>query len=147
VAAARLLVPGAVVSGRSAAVLWGIPEAERDDDVELTVPPGSTVCRVSGIRVRRRLLSPAQIAERRRFRVTTAEATAIDLARTGSLDSAVALIDQFIAERVTDLVRVRAAAEDETGRGCRRVRSAASLAADLRRPDLLVARVAAVLAR
>src|SRR6476469_5871721 len=41
VAASRLLVPDAVVSGRSAAVLWGIPVAERDDDVELTVRPGS----------------------------------------------------------------------------------------------------------
>jgi hypothetical protein len=53
VVAAALLVPDAVVSGRSAAVLWGLPEAERDDEVELTVPPGSTVSRVSGIRERR----------------------------------------------------------------------------------------------
>jgi hypothetical protein len=45
-AAARLLVSGAVVSGRSAAVLWGLPLAQTDDDVELTVPPGSNVCRM-----------------------------------------------------------------------------------------------------
>ncbi len=48
VAAAGLLVPGSVVTGRSAAVLWGVPAAEPDDDVELTVPPGSDVCRVAG---------------------------------------------------------------------------------------------------
>jgi hypothetical protein len=128
VAAAGLLVPGAVVSGRSAAVLWGVPEAERDDDVELTVPPGSTACRVSGIRVRRRLLASEQVAQRRRIRVTTPETTAVDLGRTGPLDAAVVLIDRFIAEGVTDLVRVRAAAEDVTGRGCRQIRAAAALA-------------------
>jgi hypothetical protein len=33
VAAARLLVPGAVVSGPSAAVLWGVPVVGPDDDV------------------------------------------------------------------------------------------------------------------
>jgi hypothetical protein len=45
-AAARSLVPGAVVTGRSAAVLWSVPLAELDEDVELTVPRGSTVCAV-----------------------------------------------------------------------------------------------------
>ncbi len=128
VVAAGLLVPDAVISGRSAAVLWGVPEAERDDDVELTVPPGTTVCRARGLRVRRRLLSPAQIMERRRLRVLTPEATAIDLARTGSLDSAVVLIDRFVAEGATDLVRVRAAAEGVHGRGCAQVRRAVALA-------------------
>jgi very-short-patch-repair endonuclease len=128
VVAAGLLVPGGVVSGRSAAVLWGLPEAERDDDVELTVPPGSTVCRVSGIRVRRRVLRPEQIGERRGLRVTTAETTAVDLARTGTLDSAVVLIDRFVAEGVTDLGRVSAAAEGGSGRGCGQAREAAALA-------------------
>jgi hypothetical protein len=128
VVAAALLVPDAVVSGRSAAVLWGLPEAERDDEVELTVPPGSTVSRVSGIRVRRRFLSPAQITRRGRIRVTTPEVTAIDLARTGSLESAVVLIDRFVAEGVTDLVGVRSAAEEVTGKGCDQVRRAVALA-------------------
>jgi hypothetical protein len=128
VVAAALLVPDAVVSGRSAAVLWGLPEAERDDEVELTVPPGSTVSRVSGIRVRRRFLSPAQLTRRGRIRVTTPEVTAIDLARTGSLESAVVLIDRFVAEGVTDLVGVRSAAEEVTGKGCDQVRRAVALA-------------------
>lgn len=64
-AAARLVVPGAVVTGRSAGVLWGPATAGRDDDVELTVPPGSNVCRLPGIRVRRRSLDPHDSTARR----------------------------------------------------------------------------------
>jgi hypothetical protein len=128
VAAAGLLVPGSVVTGRSAAVLWGVPAAERDDDVELTVPPGATVCRVPGITVRRRALVPAQVTARRGARTTTPEVTAVDLARGGPLDDAVVLIDRLIAAKVTDLGRVRAAAGRATGRGCRQIRAAAALA-------------------
>ncbi|TFV88773.1 hypothetical protein [Blastococcus sp. CT_GayMR16] len=126
VAAAGLVVPGSVVTGRSAAVLWGLPAAERDDDVELTVPPRSTVCRVAGITVRRRLLDPAAVTVRRGTPVTTAEVTAVDLARTGPLDEAVVLIDRLVAGRLTNLEMVRAV--EVTGRGCRQVREAVALA-------------------
>ena len=34
-AAARLLVPGAIIAGRSAATWWGVAAAEAEDDVEL----------------------------------------------------------------------------------------------------------------
>jgi hypothetical protein len=128
VAAAGLLVPGAVVTGRSAAVLWGLPAAEPDDDVELTVPPGSSVCRVPGITVRRRVLEPAHVTVRRGARTTTAEATAVDLARSGTLEDAVALIDRLVDARVTDLDLVRAVAAHASGRGSRQVRAAVALA-------------------
>jgi hypothetical protein len=128
VAAAGLLVPGSVVTGRSAAVLWGVPAAELDDDVELTVPPGANVCRVPGITVRRRALDPAQVTIRRGARTTTPEMTAVDLARRGPLDEAVVLLDRLVDARVTDLERIRAAAGAVTGRGCRQVRTAAALA-------------------
>ena len=128
VAAARLLVPGAVVSGPSAAVLWRVQVGDPDDDVELTVPPGSTVCRVPGIRVRRRGLGPDDLTVTRHVRATTAEATAIDLARIGSLEDAVVLVDRFITEGATDLAAVRAAARGIEGRGCRQVRRAVELA-------------------
>jgi hypothetical protein len=126
VVAARLVVPGAVVTGRSAAVLWGLPLAGADDDVEHTVPADSNVCRVPGIRLRRRAL--ADVVVRRGVRATTADATVVDLARTGLLDEAVVLIDEFIDPRVTTLERVRAAASETRGRGCRQVRAAAALA-------------------
>ena len=128
VAAAGLLVPGAVVTGRSAAVLWGLPVAERDDDVELTVAPGSTVRRVPGITVRRRTLDRLDITVRQGTRLTTAEVTAIDLARCGPLDDAVVVIDQFVDARITRLEMVRAVAVTASGRGCRQAREAAALA-------------------
>ncbi|WP_239521027.1 hypothetical protein [Blastococcus saxobsidens] len=40
-AAAALALPGAVVSGRSAGVLWGVELAGPDDDVECTIAPTS----------------------------------------------------------------------------------------------------------
>jgi hypothetical protein len=128
VAAAGLLVPGSVVTGRSAAALWGVPLAERDDDVELTVPPGANVCRVPGVSVRRRALEPDQVTVRRGARTTTPEATAVDLARRGPLDEAVVLLDRVVSAGITDLDSIRAAAGRVTGRGCRQVRTAAALA-------------------
>jgi hypothetical protein len=128
VAAAGLLVPGSVITGRSAAVLWGVPAAERDDDVELTLPPGATVCRVPGITVRRRALDSGQVTRRRGARTTRPETTAVDLARVGPLDEAVVLIDRFVDAKVTDLERIHAVASGVSGRGCRQVRAAVELA-------------------
>jgi hypothetical protein len=128
VAAARLLVPGAVVSGRSAGVLWGVPLAGPDDDVELTVPPGSNVCRVPGVRVRRRSPDAGLVTPRGGVRLTTAEATAVDLARLDTLDEAVVLVDRFVSEAGAALDGIRDLAAASTGRGCRQAREAAALA-------------------
>ena len=50
-AVTRLLLPGAVVSGRSAAAIWGVDARAPADDVEVTVPPACRGGAVSGIRV------------------------------------------------------------------------------------------------
>ncbi len=55
-AAAAHLVGDSVVTGVSAAVLWGVDLAGPDADVELTVPPGRDPVRVPGLRVRRSAL-------------------------------------------------------------------------------------------
>lgn len=128
VAGARLLVPGAVVTGRSAAVLWGLPVAGAEDDVELTVAPGSSVCRVPGVAIRRRSLAAEDVTVQRGARVTTGAVTAVDLARGGTLDDAVVLVDRFVAMGATDLAQVRAVASRASGRGCRQVREAVALA-------------------
>jgi very-short-patch-repair endonuclease len=127
-AAARLLVPGSVITGRSAAVLWRLPMAERDDDVELAVPPGAPVCRAPGVRVRRRILSPDRVTAMDGAFLTSAETTAVDLARVGPLDEAVVTLDRMIDAGTTDLSRLRSAAASATGPGCRQVRRAAALA-------------------
>ncbi|MGY1802561.1 DUF559 domain-containing protein [Blastococcus sp. SYSU D00922] len=126
VAAARLLVPGAVVSGWSALALWGLPP-EPDPDVELTVAPGSAVSRVTGIRVRRRALDAADVTVRG-VPLTTVECAALDVARHIERDDAVVLLDRLVDGRLTDLRRLRDAAADLAGAGCRRAREAVALA-------------------
>ncbi|MGY1720978.1 hypothetical protein ACI8AG_18230 [Blastococcus sp. SYSU DS0552] len=127
-AAAQLLVPGAVVSGKSAAVLWGLPLAGPLDDVELTVPAGSTVCREPGVRARRRHLAAEHVAHRAGIPLTSAELTVVDLAGRGPLDEAVVLVDRFVDLGVTRLAWVRETAAAARGRGCRQARAAAELA-------------------
>ncbi|MGY1787180.1 hypothetical protein [Geodermatophilus sp. SYSU D00698] len=128
-AAALLLMPGAVVSGRSAAVLWGVDAAGPADDVELTLPPGSPASTASGIRVRRWGLSADQVTTRRGVPVTNPETTAVDIGRrSGPLEESVALVDALIACRATSLDDVRTTAAAATGPGCRRARRVADLA-------------------
>ncbi|WP_336032043.1 endonuclease domain-containing protein [Geodermatophilus sp. FMUSA9-8] len=128
-AAALLLLPGAVVSGRSAAVLWGVDAAGPDDDVELTVPPGSSASTVPGVHVRRWALAADQVTTRRGIPVTTAATTAVDVGRgRGALEDSVALVDALVVARATGLGAVRAAAAAATGPGCRRTRRVADLA-------------------
>jgi very-short-patch-repair endonuclease len=128
-AAALLAVPGAVVSGRSAAVLWGVDAAGPDDVVELTLPPGSSASTARGVRLRRWPLSADQVTIRRDVPVTTAETTAVDLGRSpGPLAESVAVVDALVVHGATDLDSVRSAAAGATGPGCRRARLVAHLA-------------------
>ncbi len=129
VAASRLLLPGAVVSGRSAAVLWGVDAAGPADDVELTVLPGSAVSTVPGVRVRRWPLPPADVVEHARTRVTAPGTTAVDIGRERrDVADSVAVIDALVGRGCTDLAAVRRAAAAATGPGCRRARHVAALA-------------------
>jgi very-short-patch-repair endonuclease len=127
-AVAAFAVPGAVISGRSAAVLWGVDIAGPDDDVECTVAPTCRTGSVRGIRVSRRALPDAEITRRGGVRVTTVERTALDLARTQPLDDAVIALDQFLRAGLVPLNRLRARSAALGGPGCRQVRQAALLA-------------------
>ena len=126
--AAAVAVRGSVVSGRSAAVLWGADAAGVDDDVEVTVPATASSSSMPGIRVRRRPLPPQHMTRRRRVAVTSADLTAVDLAGLRDRTKAVVLVDQMIATRTTDLDRVRALASSLTGRFSARARAAVALA-------------------
>lgn len=127
-AAATFVVPGAVVTGRSAAVLWGLPVADTDDPVELTVPPGGRVSAVRGVRVRRRVLDASAVTRRFGVPVSTALATALDLAGRLPLEDAVVLLDRFVASGRTDLRSLDEAARRASGPGSRRARDAVALA-------------------
>jgi hypothetical protein len=127
-AAASLLLPEALVSGRSAAVLWGVPLAAPYDDVELTVAPSAHPCRLPGVRVRRARVAPEHRWRRMGIPVTTPEATAVRLAACLPGDDAVIAVDRMVASGIVDLGPVRDLARAERGRGSARARSACALA-------------------
>lgn len=128
VAAAALVLPGAVVSGRSAAVLWGVDLAGTDDDVELTVPPDRHPVRVGGLSVRRARLTVDDVMRRRGVPATVPEATALDLAARLEGDHAVVAVDRLLATGLVDLAPLRARAARSTGRGSARARVVCALA-------------------
>jgi very-short-patch-repair endonuclease len=127
-AVARLLAPGAIATGRSAAVLWDVGLAEATDDVEVTLPPAVRAGHVPGVRVTRRALSGADTTVRRGIPVTIPLRTALDLGRIQPLDDAVIALDRFLAPGLVFTEELRTAAAAATGRDCRRIRRAASLA-------------------
>lgn len=126
--AAGVLLPSAVVSGRSAAVVWGVDLAEADDDVEVTVPPRSHPVRIPGLRVRRAAIPTGHRFSRRGILVTSPEATAVRLAGLLPGDAAVVAVDRMVDAGAADLVRVRALADTTRGRGSARARAACALA-------------------
>jgi len=127
-AVTRLLLPGAVASGRSAALLWDVRLVDETADVEVTLPPASRAGNVPGVHVTRRALSGEERSSRRGIPVTTPLRTALDLGRIRPLDDAVIALDRFLATGLVLPEQVRAAAGAVVGRDCRRIRCAAGLA-------------------
>lgn len=125
-AVGTLLLPGAVLSGRSAAVLWGVDLAGPDDDVECTVPVTCRAGTAGGVRVTRRTVPDGDVVTRGGVRVTTQLRTALDLARIQPLEEAVIAVDQFLRIRRIPVADLRLAAAGLTGPGCRSVRRAAA---------------------
>jgi hypothetical protein len=126
--AVTLLLPEAVVSGPSAAVLWGVDLAGADDDVEVTLPPRSHMVRLLGVTARRAALQRGDVLWRLDVPVTTPEATAVRLASVFDHDRAVTAVDQLIATGFVDLAAVRARAAAARGPGSTRARTVADAA-------------------
>jgi hypothetical protein len=128
IAGACLLLPDAVVTGRSAAVLWGVELAATWDDIELTLAPPAHPCRVPGVRVRRARVPAEHRWRRAGIPVTTAVATAVRLAGCLPGDDAVIAVDQMVESGIVDLGPVRALAAAQRGPGSARARSVCALA-------------------
>lgn len=126
--AAALRVSEAVVTGWSAAALWGVDAVPVGADVEVTVPPAVHRARVRGIRSRRATLRPDEVWRRRGVPVTTPAATVLRLAAVLPLDDAVVAVDQFIATGLVELRDVRARAATARGPGSARAREVCGLA-------------------
>ena len=123
-----LLLPDAVVSGRSAAVLWGADLATAEDVVECTIDASRRAGAVRGVRVTRRALSDAEVVRRDGVLVTSPVRTALDLGRVEPADEAVVCVDAFLRLRLVTLEEVRSAAQATTGAGCRGIRRAVARA-------------------
>lgn len=106
-AAASLLVPKAVVTGASAAVLWGVELVGVGAEVELTQPPGSHPRRQPGLVVRRTVLSDGDVRVHAGVRVSTPEATVLRLARVLPRDDAVVAADRLVRATGIDLQALR----------------------------------------
>jgi hypothetical protein len=127
-AAACLRLPEAIVTGRSAAVLWGVDLAGPLDDVEVAVPPSAGPRRLPGLRVRRVDVPPEHRWRRADVPVTTPQATTVRLAASLPGDQAVVAVDQMVAAGIVDLAAVRAVAAAGRGPGSRRAKAACGLA-------------------
>ncbi len=129
VRAALVLIPGAVVSGATAARLQGVDLGPADDEpVELTVPATWGGRSPAGVRVRRRDLPDGAVGVARGLPVTTPRRTAVDLATRLAPARAVQVLDQFVAARLASLEELRAEARSRTGPGGARARRAAAFA-------------------
>jgi very-short-patch-repair endonuclease len=121
-AVAALLVSEAVVTGCSAAVLWGVDLAG-PEDVELTLPPTAHPRRVAGVRVRRAVLPPGEVRRRRGMPATTPKATAVRVAAALPHDEAVVAVDRLVASGRVDLEPIRTLAAAQSGPGAGRAES------------------------
>jgi very-short-patch-repair endonuclease len=126
--AAAALLPHAVITGHSAAVLWGVDIAGPEDDVEVTLPPGSHMVRVLGLRTRRAALDPTHVWSRKGIAATSPEETALRLGTTLPLDAAVVAADQLIRTGAVDLIGMRRHVASARGPGSARARRVADLA-------------------
>lgn len=126
--AATLLVPGAVVTGCSAAVSWGVDLVDAAADVELTVPPGHHPVRVPGLRVRRSRLPDGWVCRRSGVAVTTPEATAVRIAAALPGDDAVVAVDRLLVSGVVALGPLRGLVATARGPGAARAREVCRLA-------------------
>jgi very-short-patch-repair endonuclease len=127
-AATRVLLPGAVACGRSAATLWDVPLAGDAAPVECVLPADRRGGDVPGVLVTRRSVSSAEVVERRGVQVTRPLRTALDLARIRPQEAAVIALDRFLAPGLVFVDEVRAAAAVLGGRDCRYVRVVTDLA-------------------
>jgi hypothetical protein len=112
-AAVHLLPDGAVFSGSTAGWLHGL-DVDPCDPIEVTVPTGSKVTRLAGLRVRRSACIEGAIAQR--VPVTSRLRTVVDLARYLPLVEAVTIIDMALHRRLVSANSLKAWADANRGR-------------------------------
>jgi len=126
-----LLPPGAALSHRAAAVLYGVNLLGRSNPptMEVTVPPPERLRPHPHLIVHRAGLAPAEVVRRGGIAVTSPARTAFDLGRDADRVAAVVALDALLHQRVIKPDALRAIADERLGRpGVLAFRAAAALA-------------------
>lgn len=112
----------AVITGRSAAHLWGAELADNDDPVEITCP--RRVRPTPGVAIRRAPIASDEIVNRHGVTLTTALHTAWEIARASDAVEAIAWIDALARSRRLSVAELRKEAVRHVGEmGSRRASS------------------------
>jgi very-short-patch-repair endonuclease len=116
---AALLAAGAnaVLSGESAAELWGVKRPPRQDEcVEMIVIGGRRTRSRNGILAHRSdLITPQDVRHRARLPVTSPEWTLLDLAARGTQRDAERAVDELLAQRLTSVTKLEQLLARTTG--------------------------------
>lgn len=128
---------GTTIGFESGAICLGLPLYSRvPEDVTLVVSPGSWTGRRTRIRFRQGVVDPSDLAQPWP-RITSAQRTVLDLARTASLADALSVGDRAQSLGLLDLADLHTRIDALQGqRGCRRARLAVSLIDGLRETPL-----------
>lgn len=127
-AAALILPPDAVITGRSAATLRGIPLAWPSDPVDVVIPEQRRITRRTGFAVRRRGWEPHEREPWNGVGLATPDRTALDLLLDRELPGAVADLDAVLRAGLVDEDVVRSMVARRSDRGIIRARRAVELA-------------------
>jgi len=112
--------PEAVLSHRSAGVLWGlIDQHEESRPLEITAPGN---CRLEGVRANRAYISQQEVTKRFGIPVTTAERTMLDLAASIEADELGRLCDEALRRRILTTERLRVVVDSHQGPGRRKLK-------------------------
>lgn len=126
--AALALPPDAVITGRSAAVLWGVPLARAQDPVEIVVPEVTRIARRVGLDVRRAVVRPDESTPWSAIAVATPLRTALDLLLNRPLPDAVADLDAVLRAGVVAMPDVATLVRQRSDKGIVSARRAVELA-------------------
>lgn len=127
-AAALALPPETVITGRSAAGLWGVQLARAQDCVQVVVPDGTRIARRAGLDVRRTLVRADESTPWSALAVATPLRTTLDLLLDRPLPDAVADLDAVLRAGLVTLPAVAAMVEERSDKGIVLARRAVHLA-------------------
>jgi hypothetical protein len=119
---------GAVLSHRSAAILWDMIDPHREaGPLEITAP---TLRRLEGVRAHRVGLSSKEVTRRFGIPVTTAERTLLDLANSVDAGELGRLCDEALRRRILTVGKLRGVVDAHQGPGRRRLKPAIEVLSD-----------------